>query len=117
MLICVLCPRGCEIEVCENEGILAISGNACPKGEVFAREEWYSPRRMITSTVRTTSRCYPRVPVKTANPVPKDKRDAIMEAINSVVWVLPVSMGEVIIDNVLGLGVDIVATASFSEVD
>lgn len=116
MLICVLCPKGCEISVVDEAGTLVIQGNACPKGEGFAREEWYAPQRMLTTTVRTTSDHQPRLPVRSSGPVPKPRIDEIMLIINRVTVSLPVALGDIIIENVLGLGIDIIATTSLREV-
>lgn len=116
MLICVLCPKGCEINVVEEAGALMIQGNACPKGEGFAREEWYAPKRMLTTTVKTTSDRQPRLPVRSSVPVPKPRIDEIMLIINHITVPLPVALGDIIIENVLELGIDIIATTSMREV-
>ena len=116
MFVCVLCPKGCDISVSEQDGNLLVKGNACPKGIDFAHQEWFAPKRMVTSTVRTLSDQFPRLPVRTSGSVPKKDVFKVMQQINAVVVTLPVVVGQVIIEDVLGLGIDIVATMSLGEV-
>ena len=117
--ICVLCPRGCSLSI-ENENAtssasLKVMGNKCPKGLEFAQQEWFKPMRMLTSTVKTNSDKFPRIPVKTSEPIPKDQIDEVMQVINALTVTLPVKMGEIIAQNVLDLGVDILTTLSIKE--
>lgn len=117
--ICVLCPRGCSLSIeYENEASsasLKVTGNKCPKGQEFAQQEWFKPMRMLTSTVKTNSDKFPRIPVKTSEAIPKDQIDKVMHVINALTVTLPVTMGEIIVQNVLELGVDILATLSIKE--
>ncbi len=72
-LTCVICPKGCEINVeFEGEVILSISGNACPQGEEYAKEEIVSPMRILPTTVVVKGGILPLVPVKTSKPIPRD---------------------------------------------
>lgn len=110
-LICVSCPLGCPIEVeIENGEIIAVSGNTCKRGDAYARTEITNPVRSLTSSVKLENGIHPVVPVKSAGPVPKDKMFDCMKVINSVTVKAPVNIGDVVIENILGLGVDIVAT-------
>lgn len=111
-LICVSCPIGCalSVELDENGKVLSVSGNTCKRGETYAIDECTNPVRMLTSTVKVNGGTLPVAPVKTASPIPKGKMFECMEVINSVVAQAPIKMGDVIIADICGTGVDIVAT-------
>ena len=110
-LICVSCPLGCPIEVeIENGEVVAVTGNTCKRGDAYARAEITNPVRSLTTSVKVENGLHPVVPVKSSGPVPKDKMLDCMKEINSVTVKAPVKIGDVVIENILGLGVDIVAT-------
>lgn len=106
-LICITCPRGCHLKVDDN---MNVTGNFCPRGKVYAINELTHPVRVVTSTVKLTGSVYPRVSVKTKDPIPKDKIFDVMNEINKVTLKVPVHIGDIAIKNVLGLNVDIVVT-------
>lgn len=106
-LICIVCPKGCHLTIDEN---MNVSGNSCKRGEVYAKNEVTHPTRMITSTVKVVGGSLERVSVATSAPIPKEEIFNVMSEINKVSVKAPVSIKDVIIKNVLGLGVDIVAT-------
>lgn len=110
-LICVSCPLGCPIEVeIENGEVVSVTGNTCKRGDSYARTEITNPVRSLTTSVKVEGGMHPVVPVKSSAPVPKDKMFECMEAINAVTVKAPVKIGDVIIENICGLGVDIIAT-------
>ncbi len=110
-LICVSCPLGCPIEVeIENGEVVAVTGNTCKRGDAYARAEITNPVRSLTSSVKVENGLHPVVPVKSSGPVPKDKMFDCMKEINAVTVKAPVNIGDIVIKNILGLGVDIVAT-------
>ena len=110
-LICVSCPLGCPVEVeIENGEVIAVTGNTCKRGDAYARAEVTNPVRSLTTSVKIENGLNPVVPVKSSGPVPKDKMFECMKEINSVTIKAPVKIGDVVIKNILGLGVDIVAT-------
>ena len=106
-LICITCPRGCHLSVDDN---LNVTGNMCPRGAMYAKAELTHPVRMVTSSVTINSKTQSRLPVKTKDPIPKELIFKVMEEITKVVVDAPVKIGDVIIKDVLGSGVDIVAT-------
>lgn len=106
-LICITCPRGCHLKVDEN---LNVTGNMCPRGALYAKAELTHPVRMVTSSVFVDSLVESRLPVKTKDPIPKELIFKVMEEINKVSVKAPIKIGDVIIKDVLGSGVDIVAT-------
>ncbi len=106
-LTCIVCPVGCSLVAEIEDGkVINVSGNTCPRGKVYAEDECVNPKRTITTTVKTV--CGELVPVKTKNPVPKDKVFEVMEIINKTRIQLPISAGDVIIKDVFGS--DIIAT-------
>ncbi len=110
-LICVSCPLGCPIEVeIENGEVVSVTGNTCKRGDAYARAEVTNPVRSLTTSVKIENGLHAVVPVKSSGPVPKDKMFDCMKEINAVTVKTPVKTGDVIIENILGLGVDIVAT-------
>lgn len=108
-LICIVCPKGCHLKVDEENGY-KVTGNGCPRGAVYGEKELVNPTRVITSTVRVEAETGRRVPVKTNGDIPKGKIYDIMDELTKVTAKAPVNVGDVIIKDVLGLGVDIVAT-------
>ena len=98
-LTCIECPIGCSIEVEMQDGkVISVKGNACPRGKLYAENEVVCPKRVVTSTVRATDGTM--VPVKTDKPVKKSEIFAIMEKINNTVCVLPVKIGDVLVENI-----------------
>lgn len=106
-LICIVCPRGCHLVVDEN---LNVSGNNCPRGAIYAKNELTHPTRTLTSTVRIISKEEVALPVKSDNPLPKEKIFDAMELINKTCVKAPIRIGDVIIEKIFGLDVNIVAT-------
>lgn len=110
-IICVSCPRGCPVDVeIENGEVISVTGNTCKRGDAYARAEVTHPVRSLTSTVKVDGGIHPVVPVKSAGPVPKEKMFECMGVINSITVKAPVKIGDVVIENILGTGVNIVAT-------
>ncbi|WP_024856302.1 DUF1667 domain-containing protein [Ruminococcus albus] len=108
-LICINCPMGCEMTVeVENGKVISVSGNTCKRGEIYAESEISNPTRTITTTV-ISAEGRP-VPVKTAQPVPKDKISECTAAIKAAEIHLPVKVGQVIIDDLLGTGSQVTVT-------
>ena len=109
-LTCIVCPLGCPLTVTlDGKNVVKVEGNTCPRGEKYAVAECVSPVRTLTSTVRT-DRDGVMLPVKSAAALPKDKIFDCMEAVNKAVAHLPVKIGDTVIADVCGTGIDIVAT-------
>lgn len=105
--VCIVCPRGCHLVVSED---MEVTGNACPRGKVYALSELTNPVRMITSSVRVLNRVDTLVSVKTSAPIPKGKIMDVMDVINALNVEAPTHINQIIKKNVLGLGVDILIT-------
>ena len=112
-IICINCPLGCPLTVeLENGQVTKVTGNTCKRGETYAVKEITNPSRTVTSTVRVKGGEHPVVAVRTKTDIPKDKIFACMEAINAAEITAPVKIGDVVIANVCGTGVDVVASAN-----
>lgn len=100
-LTCIVCPMGCSLEVnIENNKVISVTGNTCPRGEKYAKDECTNPTRTITSTVRCEDGSV--VPVKTDRPIPKNKIFDCMKIINSTVIKSNFNRGDIILENVFG---------------
>ena len=107
-IICITCPKGCHLSVDEENGY-AVTGNSCPRGAEYGKNELLHPVRVVTSTVRIDGAMLPRLPVKTDRPLPKEKMFDCMELIDSITVQSPVKVGQVLAANILGTDVNIVA--------
>mgnify|MGYP002672396305 FL=1 len=111
-MVCVSCPMGCAItvELDDNNEVISVTGNTCPRGDKYARQECTHPERMLTSTVKVEGGRLPVVPVKSASPIPKEMLFDAMKEVNKVTLKAPVTFGDVAVKDVLGTGIDIVVT-------
>ena len=108
-LTCIVCPKGCHLKIDEAQD-LTVTGNSCPRGEEYAKMELTHPTRVVTSTVRCTGGAHPRCPVKTSAPVPKELVRQIVRCLDGVELTAPIHMGDIVVPNICGTGVDLVAT-------
>lgn len=110
-ITCIVCPLGCEVSVSMDSGkITEITGYSCKRGERYARTEVTDPRRTLTTTMRVQDGQSPLVSVKSQKPLPKDLLFGCMKEINETAIKAPVQIGDMLIENILGTGVNIVAT-------
>ncbi|MBO7136224.1 MAG: DUF1667 domain-containing protein [Spirochaetaceae bacterium] len=115
-LTCIICPMGCSLEIDgeEKDGIFAVSsvtGNNCRRGEEYAKKELSFPTRTLTTTIAVTGSSLKLVPVKTAGEIPKDMLLKAMEVIRRAKCKAPVKCGDVLLYDLLGTGVQVVACA------
>lgn len=111
-IICVACPMGCgvTVEISDNGDILSVTGNTCKRGDAYARTECTNPVRSLATTVKVNGGLYNVVPCKSAGALPKDKIMDCMEVINNAEVNAPVALGDILVENILGTGINIVAT-------
>ena len=111
-LICIGCPLGCALTVSmEGAEVVSVTGNTCKRGDVYARKEVTNPTRIVTSTVKVSNGTADMVSVKTKEDVPKEKIFDCMRALKDVTVQSAWSdIGDVVLKNVAGTGVDMVAT-------
>lgn len=111
-LTCIGCPRGCTLKIERDGDGWSVTGNTCPRGREFAVSEMTAPRRTICSTVRTSFPGAPVLPVRVSADIPKDRIFDVMDALKTVTVSERIGRGDVVIPDVLGLGVDVIATSS-----
>lgn len=110
-LTCIGCPMGCQMEVIMENGVIqSIVGATCKKGELYAAKEVVDPRRVITSIVPVDGGIYAMAPVKTATDIPKGAIRQCMECLKTIRVEAPVSIGQVIVADLCGTGVALIAT-------
>lgn len=109
--VCIVCPKGCTLNVTREGEKINVTGNSCKRGETFAIAEITNPKRTICSTVRTVFEDVPVLPVRLSADIPKSRIFDVMGEINKVVVKTKIGRGEAVIKNVLGLGVDVIATS------
>ena len=110
-MICITCPMGCTLTVThEGETVLDVEGNTCPRGLKYVESELTDPRRMVATTVRVQAGLHPLVPVYTAEPFPKPRIFELLEKLREVEVPAPVDIGQVVLENALDTGIDIVAS-------
>lgn len=111
-LTCIRCPKGCQVMVTLEGGqVTAVTGNGCPRGDAYARKEVTDPTRVVTTVVPVSGSDVARmVSVKTAGDVPKAKVLDVVRALSDVSMAAPVHIGEVVLADVCGTGVDVIAT-------
>lgn len=113
-MVCIVCPLGCTMDVEMGEE-LKVVGNTCKRGFEYAAKECTNPTRTITTTVGIDNGELPVVPVKTSGEVPKDRVMACMQVLRKIRIQAPVKCGEVILQDILGTGVSVVATRDIKE--
>ena len=109
-LTCIVCPKGCALTVDAATG--AVTGNGCNRGKDYGIAEVTNPTRVLTTTVAIENAIHPRLPVKTAQPIPKGKLLDAMAVIDTIRVSYPINIGDVIYPNLLDTGIDLVACSS-----
>jgi len=133
-LTCLLCPVGCELEVQREGEALNVRGSQCDKGVGFAQDEVLHPKRNLATSIpaRTEAGATGTLPARTeagaagtfpargtaarmisvrlSDRVPRDAIFPILAEIAKLRPPLPVRRGQVLIADVLGTGVNVIAT-------
>ena len=114
-LTCICCPMGCALNIeMENNEVVKVSGNTCKRGDTYARAEIVRPVRMVTTIVKVENGKLKTLPVKTKEPIDKDKIKLCLHALKDAKVKAPVRIGDIIVSNVEG--VDIIATSNVEAV-
>lgn len=109
-LTCIICPQGCNIDIKEKYNkIIHISGYSCSRGKTFAETEFYNPQRIVTTIVSLEGGEHPFLPVISKGEVPKEIIKDCIQLLKSTRVKAPVKMGEIIEENILNTGVNIMA--------
>ncbi len=109
ILTCIVCPKGCTLTVEADKK--EVTGHGCSRGKDYALAEVVNPTRVLTTTVAIDNPDHRRLPVKTSAPIPKGKLPEAMQTLETIRVASPVRIGDVIVSNILGTGIDLVACA------
>jgi len=109
-IICISCPMGCPLTVTKDGDEVSVAGNTCPRGAEYGKKEMTNPTRVVTSSIPVLNGVIPMVSVKTKQDIPKDKIFDVMAEIRKTYVKAPVHLGDVLIADCAGTGIDIVAT-------
>ena len=113
-IICVGCPLGCEVKLTLNDKneVIEVEGNKCKEGKEYAQQEFRNPVRTLTATVLTEGSSQPLLPVRTSKPILKTLFAQSMMVIAEVRVKPPIEIGDVIVPNLLDIGVDVVSSSA-----
>ncbi|SHK10696.1 DUF1667 domain-containing protein [Tepidibacter formicigenes] len=116
-ITCIVCPMGCRMKVTKDEeGNYTVEGNTCKRGEKYGVEEMTCPKRVVTTTVKIRDGALNLIPVKTNDSIPKELIFDLMELLDEIEVSAPVNVGDIIVENVLNTGVNIVASRNMDKV-
>jgi|SRR6056297_1176265 len=111
-MICIVCPVGCHLQVTVDKDEVKVTGNRCPRGEEYAREEILAPKRVVTATCRLENEQHPRLPVKTDAPLPFEHINELLDRVYELSLPTPIKTGDILIEDFKGTGVNLVASRS-----
>lgn len=111
-IICIQCPMACHVQLTISQAgdVADIAGFQCKEGKQYAPQEYKSPRRVLTSTVRTEGCSRPILPIRSKQPIPKDMLFQCMQYLDSIKVKAPLKLGDLVVANILNTGVDIICT-------
>ncbi len=125
-MTCITCPIGCSLSIeREDGGSLVVTGNRCPRGAAYAREELLSPKRTVTATVRARTvvkaaeggggaELPRRVPCRTLSAFPRERVGELLSLLYGIELELPVERGKILVKDALGTGIDVIVTRSIA---
>ncbi len=108
--ICIMCPKGCGLEIEQTSTGVVVSNNECKRGKIYGENEFLHPTRNVASLVYTKSGCV--VSVKTTNPIPKEMVMSVARELKLIKVENNVLPGDIICKNILDSGADIVCTGT-----
>ena len=111
-LVCIVCPRSCRMTITSEGDELVVTGNTCKRGKEFAINEMTDPRRTVCTTVRTSFPSVPVLPVRVSGAIPKNKIFDLMREVHRITVSKRIGREEVVVTNILDLGVDLIATSN-----
>ena len=116
-ITCIICPLGCSVEVLvDGQEVSVTKGCRCKEGMKFVKIEAVFPGRILTTTMRTDRPDFPLLPVRSNKEISKDKLLECVRAISKQHIRTPVTLGQTVVENILDLGVDIIACRSIPSV-
>ncbi|MBS7526156.1 DUF1667 domain-containing protein [Fusibacter paucivorans] len=115
-MTCIICPNSCQMTVEASGDTYNVTGHKCARGKAFAISEITNPTRTLCTTVKVNASYLPVISVKTSGPIPKNRLMDVMHVLHAITVNAPLTCGEVVVHDILGLGVDIVTTTSLSDI-
>lgn len=119
---CTTCPSECLLTVgVERDAdghvaaVRSVTGNSCPRGDKFARQELTCPMRVLTTTVAVSGGDEALLPVRTAEAIPLELHAQAMALIRGLVVNAPIRMGDVILPNLLDTTINLVASMDVNQ--
>ena len=113
--VCIVCPVSCNLKVEELSGEITVSGNQCKRGMNFGKNEFTNPMRMLTTTMKIVNGTVHRLPVISSGEVPKEKLKSFVKDLYKIEIHAPITRGDIIVENIGGTGVDIIATRTIDK--
>lgn len=115
---CIVCPTGCEIKVKKDKNEkITFEGYTCDRGLEYAQQEFYEPKRILTTTLKVENGFLPLIPVRTDKPILKDKLKDVLIEIAKLKVTAPIKMGDILIKNVLDLDANVIASRDLTKVE
>lgn len=109
---CISCPMGCSLKAEQNEDSIIITGNSCKNGEIYGIQEMTDPRRVLTTCIKVIDGDKKVLPCKSRKALPKELIKEAIKVINKNEVKAPIKMGDILIYDILGTGIDIIATGN-----
>lgn len=120
---CTTCPSEClltvKVERDANGAVVevrSVSGNNCPRGDKFAQQELTCPMRVLTTTVAVSGSDEALLPVRTSEAIPLALHAQAMNLIRGLVVNAPIRIGDVVLEDLLGTSIDLVASMDIDRV-
>ena len=107
---CIVCPTGCQIQAISKGSDIVFEGYTCKRGLEYAQQEYFEPKRILTTTIRVENGFLPLIPVRTSKPILKEKLNEALNEIAKTQVNAPIEMGEILIENILGLEANVIAS-------
>lgn len=120
---CTTCPSEClltvEVERDADGAVVevrSVTGNSCPRGDKFAHQELICPMRVLTTTIAVSGGDEALLPVRTAEAIPLALHAQAMNLIRGLVVNAPIRIGDVVLEDLLGTSIDLVASMDIDRV-
>lgn len=120
---CTTCPSECLLTVeVERDAtgaaaaVRSVTGNSCPRGDKFAHQELTCPMRVLTTTIAVSGGDEALLPVRTAEAIPLALHAQAMNLIRGLVVNAPIRIGDVVLEDLLGTSIDLVASMDIDRV-
>jgi CxxC motif-containing protein len=115
-MVCIACPLSCQLTVTTAGGGVSVTGNRCPRGDAYGREEVQAPRRILTAVVPTDSPRFPFAPVRTDHAISRGLVKGLLSELYRRRIALPVRRGQVLMEDFDGARVIFTRTLPPDEV-